>query len=410
MKKSLKRDYFWNTLGVLLQNVISPVLLLVVTRVNGIEATGLFSFAFSVSLLLYALGMWGGRTYQVSDVKKEFQPRSYIVTRILLAVLVLLVTVIFCAVNQYDSYKTGVIFVLVVFKLLESFADVLYGILQTNSQLYKSGKSLAAKAILGMVTFIAIDLITDNILVGSLGIVIVNAIVFLCYDFPQTNKLEKICFPKEKIREYMNEAKEILKRCANVFAVMFLTMFSLNVPRYFIDKYSQVEVGYFGIIAMPITLIVLVITFILQPNVVTISKQYSDGKTSDFKKSVNKILRLSVAIGLVVLAGTILVGTPLLQLIFGIDFDNHTMALNVIVAGGIASALVTVYLNIFVIMRKVNFSLIVLIVTNLLLVPASYFAVTKFGLMGGTTAFAIVSFAQLVFAYLYFNFHIRRVV
>ena len=185
MKDSLKKDYLWNTIGVLLQNVISPVLLLVVTRVNGIEAAGLFSFAFSTSLLLYALGAWGGRTYQVSDVKKEFQSRSYVMARVLLAILVLVVTIVFCMANQYDTYKTSVIFALVIFKLFESFADVLYGVLQINNQLYKSGKSLAVKSILGIAVFVAIDLLTDNILLGALGIVVVNAIVFFCYDFPQ---------------------------------------------------------------------------------------------------------------------------------------------------------------------------------------------------------------------------------
>lgn len=401
---SLKKDYFWNTIGVLLQNAISPVLLLVVTRVNGIEAAGLFSFAFSMSLLLYTLGMWGGRTYQVSDVKKEFQPRSYIMVRILLAILVLVITAVFCITNQYDAYKTSVIFAMVIFKLLESFADVLYGILQMNGQLYKSGKSLAVKAILGMIVFVAIDLLTNNILMGAFGIVAVNAVVFLCYDLPQTNKLEKIRFPKAKIGKYVSEAKEILRRCVNVFAVLFLAMFSLNVPRYFIDHHSQEEVGYFGIIAMPITLIVLVITFILQPNVVAISKQYNDGKSADFKRSVGKILGLSLAIGLVVLVGTVLIGAPLLQLVFGIDFTSHAMALNVIVVGGIASALVTIFLNIFVIMRKVNFSLIVLIVTNLILIPVSYFAVDKFGLMGGVVAFTVTNFVQLALILLYFKF------
>ena len=118
---------------------------------------------------------------------------------------------------------------------------------------------------------------------------------------------------------------------------------------------------------------------------------------------MSKIIGLSVAIGLVVLMGTVLAGVPLLQLIFGVDFSGHAIALNVIVAGGIASALVTVYLNIFVIMRKVNFSLIVLIVTNLLLIPVSYFAVGSFGLMGGVTAFAVTNFVQLALILSYFN-------
>lgn len=403
-----KRDYIWNTVGVLLQNAVSPVLLLVVTRLNGIQASGLFSFAFSVSLLLYALGMWGGRTYQVSDVKKEFQPRSYIMVRIVLAIFALTVAIIFCAVNQYDVYKTSVILMLVVFKLLESFADVLYGILQTNDRLYMSGKSLTVKASLGILVFTIVDLITDSILAGTCGIIIVNILVFFCYDLAQTNKFEKIYFPKHEIKRYIGEAKEILKRCASVFAVMFLAMFSLNVPRYFIDLHSTKEVGYFGIIAMPITLIVLVITFILQPNVVKLAKLCSTDEIAQFRKEVNKVLFFSIVIGLVVLLVTVLIGTWLLRLIFGVDFDGHAVALDMIVTGGIASAIVTVYLNVFVIMRKVKFPLIVLIVTNLLLIPMSYYSVQYCSLLGGVAAFTVTSFAQLALIVVYFNVMQKR--
>ena len=69
MTKSVRKDYFWNTLGALLQSALSPLLLIVVTRVNGIDDSGIFSFAFSVAIIFWALGMWGGRTYQVSDTK-----------------------------------------------------------------------------------------------------------------------------------------------------------------------------------------------------------------------------------------------------------------------------------------------------------------------------------------------------
>ncbi len=398
-----RKNYFWNTLGVLLQSAISPLLLVVVTRTNGIEAAGLFSFAFSVSLLLWALAMWGGRTYQVSDIEGEFQTRSYIMARILLAGLAIVSTAIFCVINQYDVYKTSLIFALVVFKLLESFADVLYGVLQVNDRLYVSGKSLVAKAVLGLVAFVVVDLSTHNLLVSVLGIVVVNMAIILTYDVIQTSKFERIIFPRQKVMEYVTEALAALKRCASVFVVMFLTMFSLNVPRYFIDQHSEIEAGYFGIIAMPITLIVLVFTFILQPNVVNLSKLYNEHKIVAFKKAVTNVLSLSVAIGIFVLLGTILVGAWALGVVFGVDFTAYNRPLVVIVLGGIASALVTVYLNVFVIMRKVAFSLIVLTVTNIILIPVAYIAVQNHGLFGGVVAFTVTNFIQLALIAIYFN-------
>jgi O-antigen/teichoic acid export membrane protein len=323
--------------------------------------------------------------------------------RILLAGAILVIAGVFCILNGYEAYKTAVILALVVFKVFESFADVLYGILQVDNKLYKSGKSLTVKALLGMAVFVAIDITTNNILLGVVGIVAVNALVFLLYDYLQADKVERIRILPQEVPVYLDEARKILKRCFGVFAVMFLAMLSLNIPRYFIDIYSVKEVGYFGIIAMPITLIVLLITFILQPSVVGMSEQYSEKKTAQFKKSVNRILILSVGVGFVVLLGTVLVGVQVLELVFGVDFGAYRTALNVIVFGGIISALVTVYLNVFVIMRRVKFSLIVLTATNLILIPVSYFVVRDFGLMGGVWAFMATNAIQLGAIAIYFN-------
>ena len=35
--QNIKKDYLWNSLGSLLQSAISPVLLIVITRLNGID-------------------------------------------------------------------------------------------------------------------------------------------------------------------------------------------------------------------------------------------------------------------------------------------------------------------------------------------------------------------------------------
>lgn len=403
MSQNVKKDYIWNTIGVLLQNAASPILLLIVTRVNGIEAAGLFSFAFSMSVLLYAIGVWGGRTFQVSDVKKEFQSSSYLMVRIILAVAIFVITIVFCLLNQYELYKTAVILALVVFKIIESFSDVLYGVLQVYGKLYKSGKSLTIKSILGMVGFVVTDMYTGNILLGIISIIIINMAVFAIYDWPQARKTSGLKMVPKNTKIYINEAKVILKRCFGVFAVMFLVMLSLNIPRYFIDLYSTKEVGYFGIMAMPITLIALLITFILQPNIVNISKQYAARDMSGFKSSVYKILSLSAAIGFVVVLGTAFVGAYLLGLVFGVNFEGYEQALNVIVVGGIASALITVFLNIFVIMRKVNFALYALLITNIVLIPISFFAVQSYGLSGGVWAFTITNIVQLLIIVMYFN-------
>lgn len=396
MQQDIKKDYIWNTLGVFLQNAISPLLLVAITRINGIFDSGIFSFAFSVAIIFWAVGMWGGRTYQVSDVNQEFSHRSYIMVRLLLAALMMVGAVVFITANQYDVAKSSVIIALVLFKVIESIADVIYGILQTHNRLYIVGKSLSYKAIGGFVAFVVIDLLTKDILLGCAGIVLVNMLVFLCYDLPITRRLENIKMKIGRTKYYMKDAAIIMKRCSPVFAVLFLAMFSLNIPRYFVDLYHEEEIGYFGIITMPVTLVVLLVSFILQPNVVKLSRLYDKKKYIEFNKIVRKLMSITSLVGIAILVAAFVFGIFVLQLLFGVDFSNYKLALMILVVGGIVNALVGILINVLTIIRHIRAQFYVLLLTNILLAIVSAYIIKEQGLLGGVGLFAVTSIAQVV--------------
>ena len=71
MSDTLKKAFFWNTVGVFMQNAISPLLLIVITRINGIDASGLFSFAASISIVLFAFVMFQSCAAGISNSLAE---------------------------------------------------------------------------------------------------------------------------------------------------------------------------------------------------------------------------------------------------------------------------------------------------------------------------------------------------
>lgn len=395
--QSFKKDYFWNTIGVFAQNAISPFLLVVVTRINGIFDSGIFSFAFSLSIIFWALGMWGGRTYQVSDVRRKFAHRSYVMVRLLLAIVMLVAGMLFSLINQYDATKTGIIMALVGFKVVESIADALYGVLQSNNRLYIVGRSLLIKAILGSVAFIVIDYVLHDILLGCVAIVGMNLLVVLIYDLPKIRQDESIGIQGDEVWHYITEASVIIKRCTPIAVVIFLTMFSLNIPRYFLDRFHEDQVGVFGVIAMPITLVALVITFILQPNVVQLSKMFNDRRINDFHRIVMKLTCIAATLGVFSLLATFLIGVPVLDIIFGFNFEPYKVSLIVIVIGAVANAIVSVYINILTIMRRFKAQFYILLLTNVALASVSAVIVKAGGLLAGVTLFTIINFIQLFF-------------
>ena len=393
--QNIKKDYLWNSLGSLLQSAISPVLLIVITRLNGIDDSGLFSFALSLSVVFWAVSLWGGRTYQVSDIKREFSSGGYVAVRFVASLIVAISAVAFCFLNGYNTTKTGLIMILVTFKILESIADSLYGVMQIHHKLYIAGISLTMKAMLGFAAFMAVDIVTKNVIYGTLAILLINMLIIFLYDILWVRRVETISISKKLCKEYITQAVVIMKRTSAVFVVVFLTMFSLNIPRYFLDKSHPDQIGYFGIMAMPITLLGLFISFIIQPNVVNLSELLAKGRLKEFARIVGKINQITFGMGVLSVVLSYLIGVWILNVIFGININSFRLDLTIMVIGAAANAFVSIYVNLLIIMRRFKEQFYTLLLTDILAVVMSMCLIEQLAMLGSVLVFMIISFLQV---------------
>jgi len=401
-----KKDYIWNSIGSFLQSAISPILLIVITRLNGVGDSGLFSFAMSLSVVFWAISLWGGRTYQVSDVKKEFSSGDYIVVRFISSLIVAVFSISFCILSGYDLIKTELIMVLVSFKILESIADSMYGVLQIHNKLYIVGISLTIKSVFGFIIFAIVDILTKNIVYGALSIFIVNIAVVIFYDIPWMKHVESVDLTKKNIMQ----AVKIMKKTAEVFVVVFLTMFSLNIPRYFLDKYHYDQIGYFGIMAMPITLLTLFISFVLQPNVVNLSELLKKKKIKEFTKIVSKIDFITFTLGILFVISSYLIGVWILNTVFGIDINNFRIDLTIMVIGAVANAFVSIYVNLLIILRRFKGQFYTLLVTNILAAVLSVYLIDRLAMLGSVLVFMIISFLQAIILLFIYKRSLKNVI
>lgn len=401
-----KKDYIWNSIGSFLQSAISPILLIVITRLNGVGDSGLFSFAMSLSVVFWAISLWGGRTYQVSDVKKEFSSGDYIVVRFISSLIVAVFSISFCILSGYDLIKTELIMVLVSFKILESIADSIYGVLQIHNKLYIVGISLTMKSVFGFMIFAIVDILTKKIVYGALSIFIVNIAVVIFYDIPLMKHVESVGLTKKNIMQ----AGKIMKKTAEVFVVVFLTMFSLNIPRYFLDKYHYDQIGYFGIMAMPITLLTLFISFVLQPNVVNLSELLKKKKIKEFTKIVSKIDFITFTLGILFVVSSYLIGVWALNTVFGIDINNFRIDLTIMVIGAVANAFVSIYVNLLIILRRFKGQFYTLLVTNILAVVLSIYLIDRLAMLGSVLVFMIISFLQAIILLFIYKRSLKNVI
>ena len=172
-----RKNFIWNVLGTGLNAFNSLFFMIIVTRLNGVDQAGIFTIAFSTACIIYFVGVYAGRIYQVTELNKEITDKEFIVNRAISTILMLILVILFSVIRGYNLYKSTMFLLLTLYKALEAFSDVLYGILQKNDRLEIVGKSFFMKALFSVILFFIIDYITKNMIISTISIIFVNIVI-----------------------------------------------------------------------------------------------------------------------------------------------------------------------------------------------------------------------------------------
>ena len=72
-----RSTYLWNAINAGLSAALCPVILMVMSRTNGVYDAGVFSIAFAVGALMVFVGQYGLRRFQSSDIHEKYTFREY---------------------------------------------------------------------------------------------------------------------------------------------------------------------------------------------------------------------------------------------------------------------------------------------------------------------------------------------
>lgn len=385
----MKKDLLWNSLGTSAWSFIYLFLLIIVTRINGIVDSGLFSFAFAVALIMFTVACYGGRTYQVSDHTNSFTSNDYISLRLLTTASVIVLIILFVIVNGYDGYKATLILILVGHRVFDALADVFYGILQKKDRLYVAGRSLFYKSVLSLVAFYIVDVTTHSLLLSALTLPVISLLFIIFYDIPSSKAVATF-----SIRPKLHGIKKILGYTFLPFTIAVLGLIFANIARYFIDIYHPNSQGYFGIIIMPLSMVILLFSFISTPIILQMTKQYNDRKIDALYRTVNKIIGLTCIATLVLCILTYYLGASALHLLFNLNFEDYTLDIVLVIVTGLAISLTALFTNVAIIARRLKLTSIVYLGSSLLLATLCIPLVSRYGIRGAIVAYIIASYVQ----------------
>lgn len=393
MINNVKKNYIWNTLGTACVSFLSLILMILVTRINGMEMAGIFSFSFSSACIINIFALYCGRTYQVTDDNKQISESSYVVTRLLTAIGGIVISILFTLINGYSMDKSIIFVSLCSLKCLEAICDVYYGINQKRDNLYIAGKSMVYRTLVSIIVFLAVDKLTDNLLISCIALVVITLLFLLYYDKRNASKETEISYKLN-----IKEVKKLLKMAGYTCLFSLIVMVAINIPKYAIDYLSTDSVqAIYGIVSMPATFIMLFGQFILQPSLTGLATSFRSNQKKAFNKIVMKISSIIVLSLIVIIPVAYFLGIPVLNIVYGVNLNEYRMLLILIIIGAAFYTISQILLNALITLRCTKEQLYLQLITLVLSIIISMLLVEPYDVYGSVMSYFCILVMQFMF-------------
>ena len=401
---NLRRNFLWNFLGSTCYAFVSLFYLMITTRFNGVDAAGIFSFAFSTANIFLVIGLYSGRTFQVTDKNHATTDSDYFYLKAFTCAAMLIVGLIFCFARGYDFEKSVIIMSLVIFRVFEAISECTYSVIQKHDRLFQVGRSMFAKALIGLIGFFLIDLFTHDLILACAIIALANLLIMFFYDFP---KLFQTGFRFQNFRA--DRVWLLLKIGFFTFGFTFLNLYLINAARFPLDSTSlnHSAQAIYSIILMPATVLVLVSQYLIQPFLTSLKKLFA----TDAHKFQILILQLCAAlivIGAICLLCAWLLGIPVLELLYAIELSGHLPGLMLILLGGIFNALVVIISTALITMRRTSDQFWIYLLTAIFALFVSQILVVQSGVFGACLSYMLSMLLLLMLYILVFAYRLHK--
>lgn len=344
------RDYLWNTVGLTAWGMVFPALTVVVTQLSGVERAGMFSLAFVTAHLLFYLGGYGVRTYQVSDLDGAHSFADYQIHRVLTCALMLVAGYLYCLLRGYGAEMLALSLGVYAYKAVDALGDVYEGRLQQRDKLYLGGISQTVRSVFALVVFSVLLVVTGSLVTASIGMAVAALVTFLFVTFP----LALLETPKSSPASAASVAR-LFKQCAPLFVALFMYALVDNMPKFVMEgALSYDNQLYFNALYFPAQAVLLTAGFLYKPLLVRMAATWADvTKRHRFDLFILAMMAIIAGIALAAAAVMNWIGIPVLGVLYGLDFEQHrALAAVMVAAGGVTAGIDFLYQVITILRRQ----------------------------------------------------------
>lgn len=395
-----KENMIWNMTGSFFYAFASMVLSFLVLRIAGEEQGGIFSFGFStVGQQMFLLAYFGIRPFHITDGANQYRFGDYLHHRYVTCALALLLGAGYLACIGYSWQKAQIIFLLIVYKVIDGFADVYESEFQRQGCLYLTGRSNTFRTILSVGIFLATLVSGAGLFAACAAAVLGQIAGVVLFDIVVLRELKRVDYGWSAKQGVSLTASSIL-----LFVSVFLDFYIFSAAKYAIDAHlGDAASGYFNVIFMPTSVINLAAGFVIRPFLTYLTDCWNEHRFSDFKKKLLTIMAVIGGLTVLAVGGTVVLGRPVLALLewlLGKSYSGTLTALwpafIMIVLGGGFYAVLNLYYYALVILRRQKLIFGIYAVLTVLAAILAPRLTVAFGIFGAALAYLILMIVMAV--------------
>lgn len=401
-----RANVLWNIAGSFVYAFASMVLSFLVIRLAGEEKGGIFSFGFStLGQQMFLIAYFGIRPFQITDGRGEYSFGDYRYHRNLTCLLALAGGLLFLAVRylaflggvgDYTAQKCAILFLLVIYKVIDGYADVYESEFQRQGSLYLTGKSNFFRTIFSVTMFTLVLGVSGNLLLSCVTAVLAQVAGVFLFNTGVMQALPHVDWEKKE-----RSTIRLFKSTGFLFVSVFLDFYIFSSAKYAIDaRLNNTASGYFNLIFMPTSVIYMVANFVIRPYLTRLTHLWEDKEFDGFKQVLLRIGGIILALTVLAVGGTLVLGKwvlSLMELMMGGEpgvLSVYFYAFTGIVFGGGLYALANLMYYALVIMRRQRQIFAVYAVAAAAAFLLSGRLVTAFGINGAALCYVLLMAGQ----------------
>ncbi len=396
-QSDMRRNFLWNTAGNLVYFACQWALTILAVRLAGVEASGIYNTALTVTNIFLSLASFGMYNFQVSDADNKYPQSAYVKSRIYtcaLAVLACFAFVVYGALtgeNPYTVTECMCIALVLLYRLVESVTDVYNAIDQKSGRLDIVGKTYAARGIISLVTFAAALRLTQSIAVTLLVMLIGNIAFFAAYTLP---KVEQFYTKTSVLRKTVFA---LLLECAPLAIYAVLNTTTSSIPKIILGRVLGSDaLGIYSPVTAPVLLLQVGASYLFTPFITIYSDRFFNKDKKGFAKSVGAVALMILALLPVGLLVAEYLGPWGLRTFVSAQVEEYSYLLAPMVYSAIITALVLFFSMVLTVMRCMRGLIFANIIGIVVAATVSEPLIAVFELQGTTYASIAALSAQLL--------------